>query len=72
MGVFRFIQRTEYGDLLVETSCNLGIAKIDGNVARLNLLARGSTESVLDDLMLRIADLAHMAGGTLVEMNRTA
>ncbi|MCD8138980.1 MAG: beta-Ala-His dipeptidase [Planctomycetaceae bacterium] len=72
LGVFRFIQtdalldgKLAYSDLLVETSCNMGIASLSGGMAKLTLLARGSTESVLDDMMQRVAGLAALAGGTL-------
>ena len=79
LGVFRFIQNKKlmekelaYKDLLVETSCNLGIVVLSEGEAKLTLLARGSTDSVLDDLMTRIKDLAQMAGGTLKITNRTS
>ncbi len=72
LGVYRHIQTDTlmdgtlaYADLLVETSCNLGIASLADGTAKLTLLARGSTESVLDDLMQRTAGLAALAGGTL-------
>ncbi len=76
LGVFRFIQaenfeKIAYGDLLVETSCNMGIVKTENGLARLTLLARSSTATVLDDLMRRFEALARMAGGTLTVTNRT-
>ena len=76
LGVFRFIQTEElmtipYGDLLVETSCNMGIASLSGGAAKLTLLARGSTESVLADLMERVADLAALVDGKLKITNTT-
>ncbi|MCD8350917.1 MAG: beta-Ala-His dipeptidase [Planctomycetaceae bacterium] len=70
LGVYRFIQTDDlmdgtltYADLLVETSCNMGIASLSGGMTQMTLLARGSTESVLEDLMERIAGLAALAGG---------
>lgn len=76
LGPFRFIQterllETSYGELLVETSCNLGIACLEERKASLTLLARGSTHTVLDDLMQRISMLAAVSGGTLQITNRT-
>ena len=77
LGVFRFIQADNlmdglaYSDLLVETSCNMGIVSLSGGTATLTLMARGSTESVLDDLMERVEDLAAMANGKLTIKNRT-
>lgn len=75
LGVFRFIQtgillETKYGELLVETSCNLGIVRLESDSALLSLMARGSTASVLDDLMARILAAARLAGGSLEERNR--
>jgi dipeptidase D len=77
LGVFRFIQTKElataaYGGLLVETSCNLGIVSAGGHEAELLLLTRGSTASVLEDLMERIQALADLTGGALTEKNRNA
>ena len=76
LGVFRFIQtddllKTAYGDLLVETSCNMGTVKAENGKATLSLFARGSTESVLDDLMARVAALAELAGGAYKEDHKT-
>lgn len=77
LGAFRFIQtgdlmKIPYGELLVETSCNLGIVSMEENIASLTLLARGSTQSVLDDLVERIAMLATTSGGRLRVTNRTS
>ncbi len=78
LGVFRFVQTKDlmgerpYRELLVETSCNMGIAKIEDGLARLTLLSRGSTLSVLDDLTSRIDDLARLAGGRVRSMGRSA
>ena len=78
LGVFRFIQTDDlmsdklaYSELLVETSCNMGIASLREGTAKLTLLARGSTESVLNDLMERVQGLAAMSAGTLTVTNRT-
>lgn len=77
LGVWRFIQtagflKTPYEDLLVETSCNLGIVRLEERQARMQLLARGSTRSVLDDLMSRIEALAAVAGARVTVVNRTS
>ena len=75
LGVFRFIQtgillETRYGELLVETSCNLGVVRLEADSALMSLMARGSTASVLDDLMARTLAAARLAGGSLEERNR--
>lgn len=77
LGVWRFIQSgslldTRYGALLVESSCNLGIVRAGNDQAVLSFLARGSTASVLTDLMSRAEALARMAGATLTVSNRTS
>lgn len=78
LGVFRHIQdrrRMEdilYKDLLVETSCNLGVASFLDDHAHLEPLARGSVRSVLDDLTGRIEELIGMAGGVFRVKDRTA
>ena len=78
LGVFRFVQDKRllddvlYKDLLVETSCNLGIARLEKDKAHFRPLARGSVKSVLDDLAGRIEDLSRMAGGDFTIRNRTA
>lgn len=76
LGVFRFVQTRElgtvpYGDLLVESSCSLGIVNLEENQAVLSLLARSSTQSVLDDFMERMEALARMAGGNVEKHNQT-
>ena len=78
LGVFRFVQTKDlmgeisYRDLLVETSCNMGIAKIENGLACLTLLSRGSTLSALEDLSNRIEDLARLAGGSVKTLGRSA
>lgn len=77
LGVFRFIQSKElstikYDDLLVETSCNLGTVAMGDDQVLMRFMARGSTESVLDDYMGRIAALAETTGCVLDVHNRTA
>lgn len=76
LGVYRFAQvegftALPYEELLVESSCNLGIVAIDAEGTTLNLLARSSTASVLDDLLRRIEDVIAMAGGSFQITNRT-
>lgn len=76
LGVFRFLQTGDlptrpYGQLLVETSCNLGIVCASVGKGVLTLLARGSTPSVLEDLQERISALAALAGGSIRVVNRT-
>lgn len=61
-----------YKDLLVETSCNLGVVSFRQSHVRLEPLARGSVKSVLDDLTARIIRLADLVGATAAIVSTTA
>ncbi|MDL2207622.1 beta-Ala-His dipeptidase [Desulfovibrio sp. OttesenSCG-928-F20] len=77
LGVWRFIQTEDlldlrYGDLLVESSCNLGIVRTAEAKASLFFLARSCTPSVLEDYLSRAKALARLAGAVLSVTNNTS
>lgn len=72
LGVIRFVQAEDlaarpYGQLLVETSNNLGLALLSETEARLSLMARSSVASRLAELEDRLQILAALVGGSLVK-----
>ncbi len=48
---------------LVETSCNIGIVETEEGGIRIKMLARSSSESRLDELLLRLKGLASLVEG---------
>ncbi|MDR1613372.1 MAG: beta-Ala-His dipeptidase [Planctomycetota bacterium] len=73
-GVVRFARDGEaekkpYRDLLVETSNNLGSARLETDAAILRTLTRGSVRSRLEETTGRIETLAKLVGGALRKEN---
>jgi aminoacyl-histidine dipeptidase len=76
LGAIRFIQDTErmekpYGELLVESSNNLGIVTMDTGEAHIKVMARGSVASSLAELENKIAAVARRCGGSVFLNGRT-
>lgn len=70
LGLIRFVQDEDlesrpYGQLLVETSNNLGLIDLGETEARLTLMARSSVASRLAELEDRLRILAGLVGGSL-------
>jgi len=55
---------------LVETSCNPGVIRTDGDAVRITASSRSSVESEIDALERTLASLAEAAGGTFAHRNR--
>lgn len=76
LGVSRFIQYPDllerpYGEVIVETSCNMGIVRLDAGEARLHFMTRGSVATAMDEAEARLTALAALAGGEMEESDRT-
>lgn len=70
IGVQRFIQHPDrmampFRDLLVETSNNMGVVKMDDKEATITLMARGSVETALEEVEGRFKALAAAVGADL-------
>lgn len=70
LGVVRLIQHPDrmkmpLGDMLVETSNNMGVVKTDEHEAKITLMARGSAASALEEVEGRFRALAAAIGGEL-------
>lgn len=76
LGPVRFLQDGEllkkpYGELLVETSNNLGLVWMNAGDACMRVMARGSVASSLDGLENTIAAVARRSGGSARLEGRT-
>ncbi len=76
LGAIRYLQDTErmekpYGELLVETSNNMGIIVTEAAEIHIKLMARGSVASSLEEVENKITALASLLRGTAVLNGRT-